>query len=301
MRGVRRLAVLTLASAVATAAALAWTISPAWAHICPIAAEIPIAQPSTIDVGVTVEGATVPDVEIDLPAGLALDRIDAKAGWTVTRSGSTVRYHGGPIEAFTCEYFSLVVTAPGQGAFGVTVIQRTAGGHGRRPLDPRPEQRGESRAGPVRVRGRQAAGAPEQFQPTCRRRSIAGIALIVLGVAIVLDAAGPEPAAIGTSTTMTMPSDETTATRKSCARAWNGSGRGRRIVQLRADRRDLGQLWRQRRRGTRASPVVVIERSRDRVVERKRAGEELQHHRERRVDLGRGRARPARAATAPSS
>ena len=128
VRGVRRLAVLTLASAVATATALAWTITPAWAHICPIAAEIPIGRASTIDVGVTVEGATVPDVEIDLPPGLALDRIEAKAGWTFTRSGSTVRYHGGPIGAYTCEYFPLVVTAPGRGAFGVTVTQRAADG-----------------------------------------------------------------------------------------------------------------------------------------------------------------------------
>jgi hypothetical protein len=128
VRRVRRLAVLALAAAVATAGLLASAIAPAWAHICPVAAQVPIAQASTIDVGVTVEGAAVPDVEIDLPSGLTLDRIDPKAGWTVTRSGATLRYHGGPIEAYTCEYFPLVVTAPSRGAFGVTVIQRSANG-----------------------------------------------------------------------------------------------------------------------------------------------------------------------------
>jgi hypothetical protein len=37
-----------------------------------------------------------------------------------------VRYRGGSIAPFTCEYFSLGVTAPAAGAFGVTVIQRNA-------------------------------------------------------------------------------------------------------------------------------------------------------------------------------
>jgi hypothetical protein len=128
VRRVRRLAILALAAAVATVTVVASGISPAWAHICPIAAQVPVGRASTIDVGVTVEGATVPDVEIDLPSGLTLDRIDPKAGWTVTRSGATLRYRGGPIGAYSCEYFPLVVTAPARGAFGVTVIQRTANG-----------------------------------------------------------------------------------------------------------------------------------------------------------------------------
>ena len=59
------------ATAVATAAVARPSRSaPAAAHICPVPAQIPVGQPSTIDVGVTVENATVPDVEIDVPAGL---------------------------------------------------------------------------------------------------------------------------------------------------------------------------------------------------------------------------------------
>jgi uncharacterized protein YcnI len=132
VRGVRRLAVLTLVTAVATAVTLGLTAAPASAHICPIAVEIPVAQPSTIDVGVTVEGATIPDVAITIPAGLRLDRVDPKQGWTFTRTGtpdgSTVRYRGGPIAPYTCEYFSLGVTAPTREAFGIPVVQRTADG-----------------------------------------------------------------------------------------------------------------------------------------------------------------------------
>ncbi len=128
MRRVRRSANLALAAAVATGATLALTVAPASAHICPIPAEVPVGQPSSIDVGVTVEATAVPDVVISVPAGLRLDRVDPKAGWTFTRARSSVRYRGGPIAAYFCKYFSLGVTAPTRGAFGISVVQRAADG-----------------------------------------------------------------------------------------------------------------------------------------------------------------------------
>jgi len=125
---VRRWAVLALVTAGSTATILGLTVAPAAAHVCPLPAQIPVAQPSTIDIGVTVEAKAVPDVSITIPAGLRLDRIDPKPGWEITRTGSSLRYRGGPIAAFTCEYFSLGVTAPARGSFGISVIQRTATG-----------------------------------------------------------------------------------------------------------------------------------------------------------------------------
>jgi len=125
---VRRLVVFALATGAATVTALGIGAGPAWAHVCPIPVEIPVGQLSTIAVGVTVENATITDVEVAVPAGLRLDRVDHKAGWTSTRTGSTIRYRGGTIGQFTCEYFSLGVTAPAKGAFGIGVTQRTADG-----------------------------------------------------------------------------------------------------------------------------------------------------------------------------
>lgn len=132
----RRLAVLSLAAACATALStigtLAVTVAPAAAHICPIAAQIPVGRPATIDVGVTVEATAVPDVEITIPTALRLDRVDPPAGWTFTRAstptGSTVHFRGGPIIRFTCKYFSFLVTAPASGGFGIPVVQRDAAG-----------------------------------------------------------------------------------------------------------------------------------------------------------------------------
>ncbi len=125
---VRRSSVFALTTVLATAGALGITVAPAAAHICPVAVEIPVGRPATIDVGVTVETATVPDVEIGIPTGLTLDRIDPKPGWTTSRAGSTVRYRGGPIAPYGCEYFSLGVTATVAGAYGISVVQRTADG-----------------------------------------------------------------------------------------------------------------------------------------------------------------------------
>ncbi|HEV7524587.1 MAG TPA: hypothetical protein VGP92_06455 [Acidimicrobiia bacterium] len=132
----RRIVLLALATVAATAATLGLSVTPAAAHICPIAVQIPVGREATIAVGVTVEDATVPDVEITFPAGLRLDRVDTKAGWAFSRTGtptgtpagSTVRYRGGPIPPFKCEYFSFGVTAAGPGAFGIPVVQRAADG-----------------------------------------------------------------------------------------------------------------------------------------------------------------------------
>jgi hypothetical protein len=128
VRRVRRFVVFALTTAVATGGTLFVGMGAASAHICPIPAQIAVGQPATIQVGVTVEGATVPDVEVGIPSGLQLDGVVPKAGWTATRSGSTVRFRGGPIAAYTCEYFSLEVTAPSVGSWGITVVQRNAAG-----------------------------------------------------------------------------------------------------------------------------------------------------------------------------
>jgi hypothetical protein len=125
---VRRLAVFALVTGVVAAAGLDFGVSPASAHICPIAAQIPVGRPATIAVGVTVEGVPIPDVEITIPSGLELDRVDAKAGWTFERTGPSVRYHGGPIGSYKCEYFSLGVTSPARGSFGISIVQRSAAG-----------------------------------------------------------------------------------------------------------------------------------------------------------------------------
>ena len=67
------------------------------AHICPLAPEVPGRRAGNRTVAATVEGTPVPDVEIQVPPELRLDRVDPSAGWTITQDGQDVRYHGPPI------------------------------------------------------------------------------------------------------------------------------------------------------------------------------------------------------------
>jgi hypothetical protein len=103
-------------------------VGTASAHLCTVAAQITLGTPQTISVGVTVEDSTVPDVEIEVPKALHIDRVDPSPGFGFTRNGQNVRFRGGPIQPFTCQYFSLGVTANQKGAFVVPVTQRTADG-----------------------------------------------------------------------------------------------------------------------------------------------------------------------------
>jgi hypothetical protein len=103
-------------------------VGTASAHLCTVADQIKIGMTQTISIGVTVEAPTVPDVEIEVPEALHIDRVDPAAGFTATRRGQNVRFRGGPIEPYTCQYFSLGVTAKQKGTFVIPVTQRTADG-----------------------------------------------------------------------------------------------------------------------------------------------------------------------------
>src|SRR5262245_35369948 len=128
VRRVRRPVALGLASGLACTLGVVLTGAPASAHVCSVPAQIPVGTFSTVNVGVTVEEATIPDVEIDVPSGLRLDRVVPKAGWTVARRGQVLRYRGGPIPPFSCAYFSIGVTATVRGVFGIPVVQRDGAG-----------------------------------------------------------------------------------------------------------------------------------------------------------------------------
>jgi uncharacterized protein YcnI len=167
-------------TAAAGAATLGLDVTPASAHICAVAAEIPVGEAATIAVGVTVEAATVPDVEISVPAGLRLDRVDPKAGWAITRTGGTVRYHGGPIAQFNCQYFSLGITAPTAGSFGIRVVQRAADGNVVARSAPDPANATDRALGQIVYAGVKPP-SPANGSKGLSTATIAGIALVGLG------------------------------------------------------------------------------------------------------------------------
>jgi hypothetical protein len=180
---VRRLAAAVLSAVLFAALGVAGA-APAAAHVCPVPVQIAVGQPSTISVGVTVEDATVPDVELDLPAALALERIDPAAGWTATRTGSSVRYRGGPIRPFQCAYFSLGVTAQGRGAFGIGVVTRDANGKVIARTTPDPQSASDRVLDQFVYAGVKPPSPDGSKGPA--PGLVAGIALVVLGGAFVV-------------------------------------------------------------------------------------------------------------------
>ncbi len=117
-----------LAAVAAPLALVVVAAAPAAAHVCTAGVQIPLGESRTVNIGVTVEQSAAADVEIDVPPGLRIDRIDPKPGWKVVRTGSTVRYRGGPIPPFKCDYFPIAVTPLTRGVYGIPVVQRTADG-----------------------------------------------------------------------------------------------------------------------------------------------------------------------------
>jgi hypothetical protein len=182
VRGVRRPAVLVLTSGVFATSLLALTAGPASAHICSRPAEILVGRTQSIAVGVTVEDATVPDVEIDIPPGLHLDHVDAKPGWSFRRAGSTVRYRGGPITRFRCEDFSLGVTAAAKGTFGIAVVQRTASGKIVARTNPDPNRASDRLLDQFVYAGVKPPSTDTGGSSGPSAATIGGIALVGLGV-----------------------------------------------------------------------------------------------------------------------
>ena len=114
--------------ALVAGAVVAVDAAPAVAHLCAHPAEVPVGRPDTVEIAVTVEATPVPDVEVGIPSPLRLNRVDQAAGWKITRAGSTLRYRGGPIASYSCEYFSVQLTAPVKGHWAIAVTQRAADG-----------------------------------------------------------------------------------------------------------------------------------------------------------------------------
>jgi hypothetical protein len=119
-------------AAALVALALGWTPGTADAHVCPVAAIIPVGQPSNVTVAVTVEAVPVPDVQIDIPDALQIVHVVPSPGWKITQSGQSIRYigeNGTAIPAFACQYFAVQLTATAKGAYAIPVTQRDAAGN----------------------------------------------------------------------------------------------------------------------------------------------------------------------------
>jgi len=122
----------SISAALLVALTLCIAAGSAAAHVCPVAAIIPVGAPSNVTVAVTVEAVPVTEVDVEVPQQLRIDRVQPFAGWKITQSGQTIHYKGvsgTQIPAFTCQYFAVELTALTKGAYALPVTQRDAKGN----------------------------------------------------------------------------------------------------------------------------------------------------------------------------
>jgi hypothetical protein len=125
----RRFVASVLLTTLAAVGLIALTAGPAAAHTCPGAALTPVGVSHSIQVFVRIEQTPVTAVDVTLPAGVQLDHVDPREGWTATTKGSTVHYQGGEFAQYTCEYFPMEVTVAAKGTYPVRVVTRDRSGN----------------------------------------------------------------------------------------------------------------------------------------------------------------------------
>jgi hypothetical protein len=151
------------------------------AHICSTGVQIPVGQPASVPVVITVEAIPVPDVEIDLPPQLqVVGKLVAPDGWTVTKQGQTLRYRGGPFNPLTCPSFTITAQATVKGAYSVEYVLRDAGGN---VVARTATATGAQSIAPVVYAGVEPPSSSSNSGPSLV--VVAGIALIAIAVLLI--------------------------------------------------------------------------------------------------------------------
>lgn len=97
-------------------------------HSCAGPVQIEPGRPAKVNIGVGAEDAAVVEVEVSVPSGFELDRVDDAQGWTNTREGQVIRFSGWTIPSFGCAYFTLSGTAPKRATLAFPLKVRTEAG-----------------------------------------------------------------------------------------------------------------------------------------------------------------------------
>ena len=105
--GMRR-AVASCAVALALAGAMTWSSAPpAQAHFCSNPVQFEVHKPGAVAFGVPAEDFAVTEVDVTLPAVFQLQGLDGPPEWKSTQQGRQLHLLGGPIEPYTCAFFTL--------------------------------------------------------------------------------------------------------------------------------------------------------------------------------------------------
>jgi hypothetical protein len=106
---VRRIAMIVVLLVAATTPLFMAT--PAAAHFCAFPVSVEPGKAGSVNIGVAAEATSIVDVSITIPPQFRLHTAVDERGWTQTHDAASVHYAGGPIQPYTCAYFSLIGVA----------------------------------------------------------------------------------------------------------------------------------------------------------------------------------------------
>jgi hypothetical protein len=114
--------------ATALAAPLTGALGPAAAHSCSRPVEVPVGEPTVVSIAVSAEAEPVVQVAARIPDGFTVESVTKTGSWQAEQDGATVRWRGGSVIAFGCDYLSVRGTATEKGRLVFPVTTTTADG-----------------------------------------------------------------------------------------------------------------------------------------------------------------------------
>jgi hypothetical protein len=102
--------------------------TPASAHTCGQAVDIPLNKVSVITFGVLIEDKPVVEVDATVPKGFTVDSVRAEPGWTASHEGATIKVAGGEWPPFTCGFFQVTGKATREAVLAFPVVEKHADG-----------------------------------------------------------------------------------------------------------------------------------------------------------------------------
>jgi uncharacterized protein YcnI len=96
--------------------------TPASAHSCGLPSHFDVGAVGNLTIGAAAEARPVVQVDVAVPKGFELQSVVPTPGWSSATSPGQITFKGGPIQVFTCAFFTVTGLVPKKGilAFDIT-------------------------------------------------------------------------------------------------------------------------------------------------------------------------------------
>ncbi|MGH9155636.1 MAG: hypothetical protein ACRD1K_07375 [Acidimicrobiales bacterium] len=152
--------------------------APAGAHACGRVLEVPVGEPTVVTLAVGSEADAITEVGAQVPNGFVVEAVIAHPAWQADRDGDTIRWRGGMVVPFACDYFSLRGTATEATRLVFPITTRTADGRTRELRSTNPGAEDAAQVVFAGISPREGAGTGSSVNPA----TIAGAAAVTVAL-----------------------------------------------------------------------------------------------------------------------